>query len=96
MMLSHYREWIPQIQLSLFEFLDCLLIHSSRVTFQVSFIKSWGGSESSAKVLNPLKILFLSLQVPIRRGVVGPHLMVEEVGRQIYHGRVRENYCSLR
>ncbi|CAK9882974.1 unnamed protein product [Sphagnum jensenii] len=25
--------------------------------------------------------------VPIRRGVVGPHLMVEEVGRQIYHGR---------
>jgi hypothetical protein len=25
--------------------------------------------------------------VPIRRGVVGTHLMVEEVGRQIFHGR---------
>jgi hypothetical protein len=77
-------------------FLDCLLLHSSRFTFQVSFLNSWVGSESSAKVLNPLEILFLSLQVPIRRGVVGPHLMVEEVGRQIYHGRVRENYYSSR
>jgi len=27
-------------------------------------------------------------QVPIRSGVVGTHLMVEEVGRQIFHGRV--------
>jgi hypothetical protein len=32
-----------------------------------------------------------TLQVPIRSGVVGTHLMVEEVGRQIFHGRV----CTL-
>lgn len=26
--------------------------------------------------------------MPIRSGVVGTHLMVEEVGRKYYHGRV--------
>ncbi|KAJ7123324.1 hypothetical protein O6H91_Y563200 [Diphasiastrum complanatum] len=28
-------------------------------------------------------------QKPIRQGVVGQYLMVEDIGRQIYHGRVR-------
>jgi hypothetical protein len=30
--------------------------------------------------------------VPITRGVVSHHLMVEDVGRKMYHGRVGETY----
>lgn len=33
-------------------------------------------------------LLDVDFQKPIRSGVVGTHLMVDEVGRQIYHGRV--------
>ena len=35
-------------------------------------------------------------QVPIRSGLVGTHLMVEELGRQIYHGRVCDTVLVLR
>jgi hypothetical protein len=40
--------------------------------------------------------IFVHFQVPIRMGVVGHHLMVEEVGRKTYHRRVCETYQPQR
>ncbi len=40
----------------LFVFLDCLLLHSSRFTFQVSFLNSWVCSESSEPSKNSVHI----------------------------------------